>query len=273
MARQHSTETVSIPAVASDRQIATIVSLVDQMSRVTRPRFYGLDKIADPRMLLVGNHTVYGVFDVPCMVAGIYKRHGHRIRSLGDHRHWLIPGWGKFLEGVGAVRGTRETTAELMCRGEPILVFPGGSREVNKRRDEKYQLIWKNRLGFAQLAIEHEYPIVPFSAVGGEEVFDVISDDGGRIHGALSSLTKRAVGLPIPSIVRGVGPTMIPRPQRFYFRFADPIPTTPYRGKGDDGARELRDRVAGEIEYGIEFLLAQRRADPARKLMPRLLGR
>lgn len=262
-----------IPPFAPDFQIDLIVATIDRLAVFTKPKFYGLENLADPRMLLVGNHTIYGVFDVPFMVAGIYKRHGYRIRSLGDHRHWQVPGWGKFLEGLGAVRGTRETTTELMLRGEPILVFPGGSREVNKRRGEKYQLIWKNRLGFAHLAIDNGYPIVPFSAVGGEEIYDVVSDDGGRIHGAVSELTKRAVGLPVPSIVRGVGPTMIPRPQRFYFRFGDPIDSTPFKGQGQQGARRLREKVSREVEAGIEFLLAEREGDPARKLVPRLLGR
>jgi len=50
-----------------------------------------------------------------------------------------------------------------------VLVFPGGAPEVNKRRGEKYQLMWKERIGFARLAIQYSYPIVPFAAVGAEE--------------------------------------------------------------------------------------------------------
>ena len=37
-----------------------------------------------------------------------------------------------------------------MERGEAILVFPGGGREVMKRKDEDYVLIWKERLGFVR---------------------------------------------------------------------------------------------------------------------------
>jgi hypothetical protein len=35
-----------------------------------------------------------------------------------------------------------------------VLVYPGGGREVAKRKGEKYQLLWKERVGFARLAIE-----------------------------------------------------------------------------------------------------------------------
>jgi 1-acyl-sn-glycerol-3-phosphate acyltransferase len=59
---------------------------------------------------------------------------------------------------------------------QTILVFPGGSREVNKRRGQQYQLLWRERIGFARLAIKHGYPIVPFAAVGADDMFDVIID-------------------------------------------------------------------------------------------------
>jgi hypothetical protein len=37
---------------------------------------------------------------------------------------------------------------------QTILVFPSGSREVFKRRGQQYQLLWRERMGFARLAIE-----------------------------------------------------------------------------------------------------------------------
>jgi 1-acyl-sn-glycerol-3-phosphate acyltransferase len=273
MARSKPTESPRIPPVASERQIRTVVGAIDQLARLTQPRFYGIERVTGKRAMLVGNHTLYGVFDVPFMVAELWKRNGLHMRSLGDHRHWSLPGWREFLEALGAVRGTRENTAELMRRGEPILVFPGGAREVNKRRGEKYQLIWKNRLGFANLAIEHGYSIQPFAAVGAEEMLDVVVDDRNPVHGRVSRALERTVGVPLPSLVRGIGPTLIPRPQRFYFWFGEPIPTESFRGKGQAGARRLRDEARREVEGGIEFLIAERAADPGRKLLPRLLGR
>jgi 1-acyl-sn-glycerol-3-phosphate acyltransferase len=51
--------------------------------------------------------------------------------------------------------------------GRSILVFPGGGREVTKRRGEKYRLIWGERMGFARMAIECGYPIVPVASAAG----------------------------------------------------------------------------------------------------------
>jgi hypothetical protein len=44
--------------------------------------------------LLVGNHTLFGVLDVPHMLAKIYRERGVYVRSLGDRLHFQIPGWG-----------------------------------------------------------------------------------------------------------------------------------------------------------------------------------
>ena len=63
------------------------------------------------------------------------------------------------------VLGSPEYCAALMEAGQHILVFPGGGREVMRRKGEAYQLIWKQRTGFARLAIEHGYDIIPFGSV------------------------------------------------------------------------------------------------------------
>lgn len=266
-------EPVEVPDAPSARQIDLIVALIGRLAPLTRPKVYGIEQVPSDGAMLVGNHTIYGVLDVPFMVAELWKQNGVAVRPLGDHRHFAVPVWRDLLEQIGVVRGTPANTAELMRRGEPILVFPGGAREVNKRRGEKYELIWTNRRGFASLAIEHGYPIVPFAAVGGEEMLDIVVDDRNPIYGRLVAATRSMVGVPLPSLVRGIGLTPIPRPQRLYFWFGEPIPTTPYAGQGADGVRHVRDAVKQQVEEGISFLLAERERDPGRHLLKRLVGR
>jgi 1-acyl-sn-glycerol-3-phosphate acyltransferase len=252
-------DAVRIPELPSDRRIALAVTAIDQLARVTRPKFYGLENIPDKRVFFVGNHTIYGVLDVGFMLAELWKTHGFATRSLGDFKHWTIPVWSQFTTATGGVPGSPEVAAELMRRGEPLLVFPGGAREANKRRGEKYKLIWKQRLGFARLAIEHDYPIIPFAGVGAEEMLDVVVDDKNPIHRAASRSVERVIGMPVPSIVRGIGPTPIPRPRRLYFWFGEPIDSGSFSGDAA-GARALRDTVKREVEGGIDFLLSERAA-------------
>lgn len=257
---------VRIPELAPDRALNFAVGALDQVARLSvRPKFYGLENIDDKRILMVGNHTIYGLLDVGFLLAEIWKKKGIAVRSLGDHKHWSIPGWGQIATATGGIPGTPENAAAVMQTGEPLLVFPGGAREANKRRGERYQLIWKERIGFAKLAIEHDYPIVPFASIGAEEMLEVVLDDSSRIHRIASSGFRRITGMPIPSIVRGIGPTPIPRMTRLYYWVGEPIDSGSFKRKDKDaGARALRDVVKAEVEGGIEFLRAERRRDIGR---------
>jgi 1-acyl-sn-glycerol-3-phosphate acyltransferase len=133
--------------------------------------------------------------------------------------------------------------------------------------------MWKERLGFAQLAIAHGYPIVPFAAVGAEEMLDIVVDENNPAYARFAAIVKQTVGWPLQPLVRGIGPTPLPRPERLYFWFGEPIDTTRYAAAGDDGARALRDEVRAAVEHGIAFLHQERDKDPNRALAKRLRGR
>jgi 1-acyl-sn-glycerol-3-phosphate acyltransferase len=146
---------------------------------------------------------------------------------------------------------------------------------VNQRRGQQYQLLWKERIGFARLAIEHGYPIVPIAAVGADDMLDVIVDRNTPIYGQLADLYERLLGFPTPPVVRGVGPTPIPRLERLYFWFGEPVDSARFGSRFDDteAARALRDQVRQDILVGIQSLRDERDEDPHRSLLSRLRGR
>jgi 1-acyl-sn-glycerol-3-phosphate acyltransferase len=264
-----------IPALPQEERIDRVVSLVEPFSRVIQPTLYGVEHLPADGSLLVGNHTIYGLLDVPFMTSEVWKRRRILIRGLGEHGHYAVPVWRDILSQGGMVRGTRDNVRALMRARETILVFPGGAREVNKRRDQRYQLLWRERVGFARLALEHGYPILPVAAVGGEEMLDVIIDRNTPIYGQLAGLYEKLMGFPTPPIVRGVGPTVIPRPERLYFWFGTPIDSRSFGCRYDDTATAgaLRDDVKGAILTGIQFLRDERDQDPDRALLRRLRRR
>jgi 1-acyl-sn-glycerol-3-phosphate acyltransferase len=239
---------------------------------LTAPAVYGIDSVPlDRPVMFAGNHTLLGLLDVPVMLLELYERLGMWPRPLGDHVHFGVPGWRTLLERYGTIEGTREGCRELMRAGASILVFPGGAREVFKRRGERYQLLWDGRTGFARLAIEHGYPIVPFAAVGAEECYDILLDAGDlrRLIPALRWVKRSDEA---PPLVRGVGPTILPRPQRFYFHFGTPVETRHLSGLEDRACGAVRDQVRAAVETGIAFLLHERERDPQRSLVQRLLA-
>lgn len=265
-------------STAPERQaVARLLAALEPWRLLSAPRLYGLSRV--PRrgpMLFVGNHTILGLLDAPILVVELLRRRRLLLRALGDHLHFQIPVWRTLLAQCGVVDGTRDACAALMRAGEAILVFPGGGREVAKRKGEKYRLIWKERIGFASLAIEHGCPIVPFAAVGAEEAWDIVVDADEMLATPLGPLVRRLgirtdVLLPI---VRGIGPTPVPRPERLYFAFAPPVDVQRFTGRHEDrdACIAVRDEVRAAVDDRIAFLLARRARDPERELGPRLIG-
>lgn len=226
--------------------------------------------------LYVGNHTLLGVLDVPVMLAQIAKQRGITLRSLGDRAHFKVPGWRDFMTTMGCIEGTRENCTRLMQLGEQIVVFPGGGGEVFKRKGEQYKLRWKERVGFARMAIENRCPIIPFAAVGGDDFYSIVLGSDEIMATPLGKLlVKTGLREEALGVYRGVGLSMIPRPQRLYFKFGKPIRTTRYKGNGEKLANceAVRDQVKASVESMIAELLEQRERDPKRHLARRLLGK
>lgn len=248
------------------------------------PTFYGIEKIDSSRpVLLVGNHTIFGVLDVPLLIAEIYKQQGILVRSLADHAHYDVPVWRRILDATGAVEGTRENCRRLMQNGEHVLVFPGGAREVSKRKGEQYQLTWKQRLGFCKMAIENGYNIVPFAAVGPDDMFDILIDADDVLSSPVGPAMKKMGLLKkegplrggdlIMPMVRGLGLSTIPRPEKFYFAIGDEIDVSAYADQLDDkqALMKLRKSVAMGIHELIDDLQLVREQDRDQSFLRKLL--
>jgi 1-acyl-sn-glycerol-3-phosphate acyltransferase len=276
----------SDPIIDTDRPSPkTFALLFEPMRAYFSPVFYGMDDI-DTKVpyMFVGNHTVNGLFDVPLLLAELYQAKGIFLRGIADNLHYSIPFWRDLIRWLGGVDGTRENVKKLMKADENILLFPGGGREVFKRKGEAYKLIWKERLGFARLAVEHSYSILPFASVGIENAFSIIFDGNDLMNSFLGKFIKRTGilkdtvlkdGELIPPITRGLGLTLLPRPERLYFSFGEPIDTTPFKGKHKDDKAlfALREMVANSIESQIKELLLRREQDTDVGILRRFLTR
>jgi 1-acyl-sn-glycerol-3-phosphate acyltransferase len=267
-------ELESVPSPPSPVHVARTLRLMEPLRKLINPKVYGIDNVPKRRAMLVGNHTLLGVLDLPLLCAELAER-GRVVRMLGDHAHFKVPGWRGLLSSFGVVEGTRANTAALMRRGELILVFPGGGREVAKRKGERYKLVWKNRMGFARLAVQYGYPIVPFASVGSEEALDIVIDADNPLLAPMRLIVEKVLGSPdSPPIVRGVGLTPIPRPERQYYWFGEPIDTTTVAGRHTDErtVRRFREATKAAVEQGVAFLLEEQQNDPNRSVIKRLLG-
>ncbi len=237
-----------------------------------RPYADGLHNLpADGRFLLVGNHTQGGAeaLLIPYVVR---RKIGVRVRPLADRQFGQMRGLpGDLLAAFGGVVGAPETARELMRHDQTILVFPGGGREIPKFKGEEYTLRWQGRTGFARIAVENGYPIVPVGLVGGDDVYrSITSRDSawGRFSQAVSSRFSGRQDMAMP-LMRGIGPTLIPRPERMYLRFGTPIDTTtPVGIDASAWADEVKRRTQTALEQILDDLLSLRETDPYRSLSP-----
>ena len=108
--------------------------------------------------------------------------------------------------------------------------------QVNKRRGEKYKLIWKNKPDFVRMAAKTNALIIPFAAVGGDDAFDIALDTdevlSDPVLGPLARGFSKQVfkGTPLEDSedailpitkLPGLGlPSLLPLPklERLYFR-------------------------------------------------------
>ena len=263
---------------ALTRAIFTVADRLDPVVDLSRPYVDGLENLpCDGRFLLVGNHTAFGMAEIVMIPYFVHRQLGVRVRGLADKGFGDVRGLAAdVLAAAGAVVGVPENGAELMRNDETVLVFPGGGREMPKFKGEEYQLRWEGRSGFARLAIAHDYPIVPVGLVGGDDVYHgLVERDSalGRVGRFVGERLGGRPGMVIPPI-RGLGPTLIPDPQRMYLRFGTPIDTTrPARVKAAKWEIDVKERTQMALETILADLQGLRATDPFRNLNPFAWGR
>lgn len=240
-------------------------------------------------VLFVGNHTLFGFYDAPLLVLEMHRR-GTDLRSVAHPGHWLGP-LGPLFEKFGAVPASATNLARLLKAREAVLLFPGGAREVNKRKGEEYRLFWSEQPGLIRLAARTNAVIVPFAALGGDEAFELGMDTSEILENPLTGPLVQSVyerlfpdlakslDEVVPPLTRLRGtplltPVPVPSPKRLYFTFRPPIdPLALGAARDPSRCAAAYQAVQESIYAGVEELKAYRAADPESELVPRLLSR
>ncbi len=224
------------------------------------PEFYGIDDIDVSRpAMYVSNHAVLGVLDGYPFGIELYLRKGIFLRALADRAHFKIPVWKDVLtKRLGALEGSRANCTAVMERGENLLVFPGGAREVCKKKGEAYELKWEDRRGFVRMAMQHGYDIIPVAVVGAEEAFTVVKDANDILNHSFAGWVLKQTGLAhtlfkdgelLPPWVQGVGKTIWPKPVKLYFDFGKRISTKKYKSLYEDV--DTQELIKTKVELSL----------------------
>ncbi|MGJ8687684.1 MAG: lysophospholipid acyltransferase family protein, partial [Spongiibacteraceae bacterium] len=118
------------------------------------------------------------------------------------------------------------------------------------------------RYGFVKLAAKHGYTIIPTAVVGPEDFYNHLME-GEDIPNSLAGKLLKRVGLltdntrtdimgPVPL---GLFGTILPRPQRCYVKFGDPLDLSEYKGKVP--SKKNQDSIRTEVATSINHMIAE----------------
>jgi 1-acyl-sn-glycerol-3-phosphate acyltransferase len=235
-----------------DYQNEYLLSLLEVFIPLIRAYFryelFGLENIpAQGRAVLVSNHGILPV-DGLLLDYAIKEAYGRWPRGLTDRRIFKIPIIRQFFMDLGIVLAHPHTGQELLEREEIVYIMPGGAREAFKSSRERYQLMWKRRMGFVRLAIRTGAPIIPAVCIGIDDTYHVFFD-GFRLS---ERIFGKDVLLPITLPV-GLGP--LPLPVKLTHYVGQPIR---FRYKPEDAEDHLKvSRLHRRVLRSMKALLQQ----------------
>uniref|UniRef100_A0A8C3H7V1 Phospholipid/glycerol acyltransferase domain-containing protein n=1 Tax=Chrysemys picta bellii TaxID=8478 RepID=A0A8C3H7V1_CHRPI len=126
---------------------------------LTGYELHGIEKIPEGPGLIVYYHGAIPL-DYCFFICNLYIQTGRLCYSAVDRFFAKLPGIELLFNLFPAVHSGRDESVEILKKGNLLGVSPGGSREAFFS-DENYNLLWGNRKGFAQVAIDAKVPIIP----------------------------------------------------------------------------------------------------------------
>lgn len=154
-------------------QVYRILSpLYDEYFRV---QTFGQENIPDQALMLVSNHSGQLPFD-GIMLTMSYFLHAPSPtipRGMAERFLMRLPFLGKLTAETGGILGDRKNCQYVLNQKETVMVFPEGTRGINKSTKEFYKLK-SFSLGFLRLCLQFKTPIVPVAIIGAEELYPLV---------------------------------------------------------------------------------------------------
>lgn len=224
-----------------DYTLAAISPFIWLYRHYFRCQVHGIAQVPRGRVLLVSNHSGQLPMDGAMIgVAMLVDADPPRaIRAMVEKWVPSLPYVSTFMARCGQIVGTPENCRRLLAADEAIVVFPEGTRGLNKLWSQRYQL-QDFGLGFMRLALETDTPIVPVAVVGAEEQSIALAD---------LKPVARLLGFPSLPIT----PTLVPfpLPSRYHLYFGAPLR---FSGSPNDDDSEL-DKKVKQVKAAIQAML------------------
>ncbi|MBI2819296.1 MAG: 1-acyl-sn-glycerol-3-phosphate acyltransferase [Acidobacteria bacterium] len=222
-----------------------------------RIEFEGMEHIpAAGRGIFVSNHRGFMPLDAVMHLSLVLNERGRIIRFLIIPCLLYFPFLSNFLTKLGGVIASQENAAKLFEGENLVGIFPEGIRGTFTPYKSTYQLRDFAKSAFAQLAIEHQTPIIPVAVIGHAEIFPII----GRIN---STYLKRKTGWPYFPIAPPF-PVLpvVPFPTKWHIRVLEPVSVaglSPDDAHNEKLVRDLSRHVQDLVQQNINHMLSRRK--------------
>lgn len=199
------------------------------------------------------------------------------LLATGNNSSGIGPPNANF-EKFGAVMVTPRNYYRVLQSGQNALLFPGGAAEALSG-NKSYPLLWPEKVDFVRTAARFNAIIVPLSAVGMLDSFNVIAEPqeiykvpfiGERARRMNANITaarydqnneEETIGFPLAL------PSM---PARNYFLFGKPIDTSNIDPSDKVACERIYKEAQQEVRRGIDDLIKAREHDPFKSTPQRL---
>ncbi|KAK9071584.1 hypothetical protein SSX86_008012 [Deinandra increscens subsp. villosa] len=243
-------------------------------------------------VLLVGYHMLLGLELVPLILEFLREKnvivrgmaHPALFTENSSNRLQEVS-YVDLMKVFGALPVTPSNLFKLLSSKSFTLLYPGGAREALHRKGEEYKLFWPDQPEFVRMAAKFGATIVPFGAVGEDDLVEMILDydDVMRIP-VLNDYIRRTneQGVRLRNGMEGevanqdfYFPGLLPKvPGRFYYLFGKPIRTEGRENmlKDKENAKELYMQIQSEVEKSMAYLIKKREKDPYRGVVDRVIN-
>ncbi|XP_061348422.1 phytyl ester synthase 1, chloroplastic [Gastrolobium bilobum] len=250
----------------------------------------GLSGVPDEGpVLLVGYHNLLGLELVP-LTHEFLSQKGIMLRGIAHPElftrkteifssEFSLVDWVKVLGGVPV---SASNLFNLLSTKSHVLLYPGGAREALHYKGEEYKLIWPEHPEFVRMAARFGATIVPFGAVGEDDIAEIVLDYNDLIkiplvNDYIRSMNSDSVKFRDEASGEVASqnltiPVLLPKiPGRLYYLFGKPIRTKGMEKmlKDKENAKQLYLQIKSEVEGNIDYLIKKREEDPYRNLIDR----
>ena len=137
------------------------------------------------------------------------------------------------VHAIGVVEGNMANAHQLLNDGHLVAVAPGGMFEALRSSSEKYEIRWDSRKGFCRLAMDTQSPVILAACPAADDLYTLYRNP-------FTEAIYHKFRVPLP-MLRGVGPTLLPRPVQLTHELAGPfVPPVWSEDKAEDEAMLLR---------------------------------